>query len=255
MPIDSQCSILTSFNEKYWNEVAKSTIELLDKNWPDNQKIFLYHELNSIPTNINFSNRVIWKDLYTESPDIVSFSEKWKNEPRANGFDGTNFKFNAVKFSHKTFAIWNCYKAIESGYLIWLDCDACLFKEIDKNFLNQILPTQEVVSYLGRKGKYSECGFLAFNLDHPLTRKFLKEWEDLFLSGEFINLQETHDSFTFDHLRLKWNNPELFKDLNKNSTTDKNPFGNSLLGSHFIHAKGAGKESKLGKFISKKGVV
>jgi hypothetical protein len=250
MQINFQCNILTSFNEKYWEEIAKNTTELLDNHWPENQNIFLYHEFDVVPNDLNLSNRIVWKNLYVESPNILKFIDDWKEEPRANGFNGTKFKFNAIKFSHKTFAIWDCYKKLKSGYFIWIDCDACLYKQIDYDFLNKILPTNEIVSYLGRKEKYSECGFLAFNLDHPLTEQFLQEWEELFRSGNFINLRETHDSFTFDYLRLKWNNSKLFKDLNKDSTTDKNPFGNSLLGTHFAHAKGSDKGAKIGKILN-----
>jgi hypothetical protein len=38
-----------------------------------------------------------------------------------------------------------------------------------------------------------------------------------------------------------FDDPDLFCDLNADSTTDKNPFGNSLIGTHLAHAKGADK--------------
>lgn len=245
-------NILTSFNQKYWDEIARDNVKLLDENWFADNKILLYHQLPK--EEKNFSNRVCWLDLYKECPDLVNFAEKWKDEPRANGTftqkSNTAFRWNAIKFAHKTFAIWHAAKLQESGWLVWVDCDAFLFKKVDDNFKNKIFPESKGICYLGRKSKYSECGFLAFNLNLSETRKFLNDWENLYLSGDFLKCQETHDSFLFDCMRLA-NNKNLFYDLNEFSTTDKNPFSNSLLNTHFAHAKGDGKAKTSNKLKSK----
>lgn len=247
-------NVITSFNETYWNEVAKFSTEVLDKNWHKDGKIFLYHELKNIPSDSKLSARCEWIDFYKTVPQIKEFAEKWKDNPMANGGgDGGNFKLNAIKFVHKTFTIWNQYKKIDSGWLVWTDCDAFLYNPIDHAFEKEVFKPGIVVSYVGRPGKYSECGFLAFNLDNPETRKFLSEWEDLYTSGEFIKLPETHDSWTFDYIRLKWNRPELFNDLNAGTTTNKAPFSNSRLKNYFVHAKGSDKAKTLGKFRKKFG--
>jgi hypothetical protein len=234
-------NIITSFNETYWQEIAKDNIRRLDQFWPINEHIVLYHQLSNIDTS--FSNRVQWVDLYQSCPALVDFINKWKDDLRANGKSGKKnaFRQNAVKFSHKTFAIWHAARQQETGWLIWLDCDAIVLKEIDNAFVTKACPDNKCISYLGRKGKFSECGFVAYNLDRPETRKFLKDWEELYVSGEFINLPETHDSWTFDYIRKLFDDPDLFCDLNAASTTDKNPFGNSLIGTHLAHAKGDDK--------------
>ena len=234
-------NVITSFNESYWQEVAKENVQLMDKFWIPNGKIFLYHQLSKIDNS--FSNRIQWIDLYQSCPKLLEFSHKWKDDVRANGQNGKKnaFRWNAIKFCHKTFAIWHAAKMQKSGWLVWLDCDAIILKSIDKNFIQKSCPADKCISYLGRKGKYSECGFVAYNLDRPETQKFLEDWENLYLSGEFVNLQETHDSWTFDHIRKSFNDPSLFCDLNEQSTTDKNPFQNSLIGTHMAHAKGKDK--------------
>jgi len=234
-------TILTSFNETYWQEVARDNVRKMDQLWPASEKILLYHQLTTIDTS--FSNRVQWIDLYQTCPELLEFSDKWKDDLRANGLNGKKnaYRTNAIKFCHKTFAIWHAARQQESGWLIWLDCDAIILKSIDTDFLRKACPDNKCISYLGRKGKFSECGFVAYNLDRPETRKFLKDWEELYVSGEFINLPETHDSWTFDYIRKLFNDPDLFCDLNADSTTDKNPFGNSLIGTHLAHAKGDDK--------------
>lgn len=242
-------NILTSFNKKYWDEVAKTSVEFLDKLWHKSSNIFLYHELGKIPKDINFSSRLHWVDFNSACPQWKKFAETHKDNPMANGGDGNggNFKLDAIKFTHKTFAIWDCYKKQKNGWLVWIDCDAFLINNIDKKFIDDVFKKDIVVSYVGRPGKYSECGFLAFNLDNPLTIQFLEEWENLYTSGDFLKLPETHDSWTFDYIRLKWNQPNLFNDLNAGTTTNKNPFSNSKLKEYFVHAKGGDKVKTMNK--------
>lgn len=235
--------IITSFNEKYWQEVADENTKFLDANWAENQPVIFYHELNHIPTH-GYSKRVRWLDLYDNCPLIEKFIEEWKDHPNANG--AKNFRTNAVKFVHKTFAIWHACKTLDSGWLVWIDSDACLYKSIDINFIHTVFPNDKMICYLGRPGKYSECGFLGFNLDHKECKTFLSDWEDLYLSGKFINLPETHDSWTFDFIRKKYEQ-SLFHNLNASATTNKNPFSQSLIGPYFAHAKGDKKNEKLQK--------
>lgn len=240
-------SILTSFNDQYYKEVAKDTITNLDKNWIDSGKIYLYHELDHIP--ISLSNRVKWLDLYRECTGITEFINQWKDHPNANG--STGFRSNAVKFVHKTFPIWHCAKNSTDDWLVWLDADAFVHKKIDQQFIGSIFNEDISIAYLGRPSKYSECGFLAFNLQKQETLDFLNSWENLYKSGKFISLPETHDSWTFDYIRKSFGREELFLNLNKNAKTNKNPFGQSLIGGYFMHAKGADKEYQLKRFKNK----
>lgn len=241
-------SLLTSFNHSYWNEIARETCTDLDKNWLVNEPLLFYHELDQQTLNDSkkmFSSRVYWLNLY-EVVDIENFVNTWKNHPNANG-SIKGFRTNAIKFVHKTFAIWHAAREQKNGWLIWLDCDAITRRPLDANFKNLVFKENIVVSYIGRPGKYSECGFLAFNLDNPETKVFLEKWEDLYISGKFIDLKETHDSWTFDWLRLEYNRPDLFYDLNHNAKTNKNPFSQSDIGAYFLHAKGAGKKQQANK--------
>jgi hypothetical protein len=243
-------SLMTSFNETYWNDVASTNVMLADKYWPTNSNIVLYHELSNVPNHM--SSRVTWNDLYQTCSQLPAFKELWKDHPKANGKNNTSFRFKAIKFAHKTFAIWNEFKKTTSDWLIWLDCDATIVCEINLKYLKTLCPKDKMISYIGRQGKYSECGFLAFNMNHPLTNQFMTDWENLYLSGEFIKLKETHDSWTFDHIRLQWNNPDLFYNLNGHSLSDKNPFGNSLLKDYIIHTKGDNKNFQLQQVLTKK---
>lgn len=234
---------MTSFNENYWNEIAQVSSELLDKNWPSTFDIIIYHQLpDTVKTS--FSSRVTMLDLYSTCPELPKFGRQWKDHPNANGVKN-KFRSNAVKFVHKTFAIWHQRKQMKEGWLIWIDCDALLHQPMTEKFLKEICLENTVVSYIGRPNVYSECGFLAFNLYNPLTHQFLQEWEDLYINGKFIDLPETHDSWTFDYIRKNWNKSELFNNLNATAITDKNPFSQSKIGKHFVHYKGKDKAYQL----------
>ena len=71
-------TILTSFNETYWQEVAQDNVRKMDQLWPVSEKILLYHQLSAIDTS--FSNRIQWIDLYQSCPELLEFSDKWKDD-------------------------------------------------------------------------------------------------------------------------------------------------------------------------------
>jgi len=242
-------NVLTSFNQHYWEEVGYQTIKKLDENWHNSGTIYLYHELNQSFVNSiknEFSSRVEWYSLYDEVPYLSEFIETYKNHPKANG-DAGGWRQHAIKWVHKTFPLLQHAKTHSNGWLCWLDVDAECFKKIDDTYIKTICKPEKMLGYLGRKGNYSECGFLSFNLEHPQIKSFLDKWWDIYPSGYFTKISETHDSFLFDAVRKEFGYPEIFDDLNINSNTNKNPFGNSVLGSHFIHAKGQHKSATLQK--------
>lgn len=246
-------TVLTSFNQSYWNELTSSTTQELDKNWHKKSKILFYHELDpSIveASKSRFSNRVEWIDLYKDCPALPKFVDQWKDHPKANGHKG--FKWNAVKFCHKTFAIWQAVRKTKTGWLVWLDADSIFYQPFDEKFINLVFRPGLIASYVGRPHKYSECGFLAFNLDNPETHKFMEQWEHLFVSGEFIDLPQTHDSYTFDIMRQKFDSRYFF-DLNVKKS-GKHPIHASVVGPYINHSKGKDKSYKLNKFKTKRSI-
>jgi hypothetical protein len=187
------------------------------------------------------------------------FKEKWKNVPKANG-DVTNdpvrskrkdagkgFKWHAVRFAHKVYAITDCARNTDADILIWMDADTICHSPITLERLKQLIPADKDLCFLGRKGKYTECGLYSMNLRNPMIHSFLNEFQRMYDDAEngIFRLAEWHDSFVFDAVRAKFRN---LKELDWSShliTGEGHPLINSEWGAYLDHLKGGRK--KLGR--------
>jgi hypothetical protein len=246
-------NIVTSLNKKYWELGSNINIRSWDENFPKHVTIHIFSE-DDIPDRKTFSKRIKWYNLYKESPELVSFIEKHKNNTSMNGQadvdENKKFKWNAIKFAHKTFSLFNIFNKTSSGSLIWLDSDVLAIDRIDDNFLKKVCPKNMLVSFLGRPTVYSECGWVYYNLDHPQGRNFLEQFEEIYSTDKILSMEETHDSFIFDVVRNKFDQ-SLCLNLNAGATSNKHPFHLSSLREKLIHNKGYNKTQKQAKFLKR----
>ena len=247
--------IITTFNEYGYNLYAKNMLMAFDQYWPKDITLHIYSE--NCKVDLNLSSRMIIYDLHESFPDLVKFKDKHRNNPIANGskmkdgtlnFEQNHFKWDAVRFSNKVYAVTNCALNFNSDILIWLDADTLTFSTPSENILKSVLPDKnEYCSYLGRTGKYhSECGWVGYNLKHSINIEFMTYWKSLYDHETLFSLREYHDSFVFDEVRRKFE--ALGKCKNKNITpvtegkkSPGHPFIASKLGTFMDHAKGKRK--------------
>jgi hypothetical protein len=169
---------------------------------------------------------------------------------------GKGFKWHAVRFAHKVYAIFDCAKETDADILVWMDADTICHSPITMNDLYRMIPSDSELCYLGRKGKYSECGLYAMNLRSPNIQLFLKEFQRFYDQAEqgIFRLAEWHDSFVFDAVRNKF--PQMrqldwaasLQDLRPApgmSSGEGHPLINSEWGAYLDHLKGGRK--KLGR--------
>ena len=155
-----------------------------------------------------------------------------------------DYHFNSVKFSFKPFSIHQVLNYIPEGldYLIWTDADLRCKKEFGINSLTKFLPEHEyLMSYLGRKKPwYSECGFIAFNLNHKDFINYIERVINIYTSGEIFSLEQWHDSWIWDHVRYEFeeNNKTNFKNISGKGYELEHPFINCGLEEFFDHLKG-----------------
>jgi hypothetical protein len=124
-----------------------------------------------------------------------------------------------------------------------------------QNIATMITPNMDL-GYLGRKGKYPECGLYAMNLKSNIIKNFLKEFQRVYDEAEngIFLMDEWHDSYVFEQIKNKF--PQMQQldwaahlyDLRPRAGAtlgEGHPLINSAWGAYLDHLKGARK--KLGK--------
>lgn len=260
-------TVVTTFNHKGLELYAQRMIDTFCKNWPTEIKLFLYAE--DCEPVIPSRNNIILKDL-NAVPELIAFKNKWRNVPKANGDvrsdpirskrrdAGKGFKWDAIRFSHKVYAIFDCARTADTDILIWMDADTICHSEIKLSTIQKFIPQDIDLCYLGRKGKFSECGLYSMNLKSQNVKLFLHEFQRMYDDAEngIFRLDEWHDSFVFDAVRNKIKNlnslnwSESLGDLRpspmRNSPGEGHPLINSQWGAYLDHLKGDDRK-KIGK--------
>lgn len=192
-----------------------------------------FKELNNKIVTILGEERCFIAGKFEE--EQKAFIEAWKDHKPKSYLD------DAVKFSHKVFALEKCADAIKDShdYLIWLDADVITKKPIDYEWLKTVLPADdEVVSYLARKGLHSECGWVAYNLKAG-GYDLLKAMKDEYLSGSVP--QNYTKGLTDCHVIDRCLEGKKFKDLCPDyeyGKSDINVWPESKLAENMAHRKG-----------------
>lgn len=259
-------AVITTFHEPGLRLYAQRMIDTFCESWPSEVKLYLYPE--KCNPKIVDRSRVEVIDLDTVQT-LTAFKEKWKGVPKANGDvsadpirskrrdSGKGFKWNAVRFSHKVYAIFDCAKRTDADILLWMDADNVCHSKIDISTIDKLIPNEFDLCYLGRQGKFSECGLYSMNLQTEATKKFLKEFQRAYDDAEngIFKMAEWHDSFVFDEIRKTIPNLKQYNwsanlaDLRPrpgNSVGEGHPLINTEWGRYLDHLKGDDRK-KLGK--------
>lgn len=176
--------------------------------------MYAYHQ-DVLPSERE--ENLVLRDLETTCPDLVAFKNKWKDDPRARGFtdDSTKqhndkkekkgFKWDAIRFSHKVYAIFHCAKNCDADVLFWMDADTVCHSPINTHFIEKMAPINIDLGYLGRANKYSECGLYSMNLTSTTVQDFLRDFQKSYDEAEngIFLMKEWHDSYVFDRVREK----------------------------------------------------
>ena len=258
-------AVVTTFHGEGLEKYAQRMINTFCDNWPAEVVLHLYPE-NCNPA-IRDHNHVTLKRL-EEVEELMAFKKIWQDIPKANGDvsadpvrslrkdAGKGFKWHAVRFAHKVYAIFDCARTTDADILIWMDADTICHSPITIQDLYRMIPADSELCYLGRKGKYSECGLYSMNLRSANVQAFLKEFQRFYDQAEqgIFQLAEWHDSFVFDAVRVKF--PQMrqidwaahLHDIRPklgSSQGEGHPLINSEWGAWLDHLKGGRK--KLGR--------
>tara|TARA_B110000503_G_scaffold29559_1_gene47482 strand:+ start:13634 stop:14479 length:846 start_codon:yes stop_codon:yes gene_type:complete len=251
-------AVVTTFHEAGLKKYGQRMINTFCENWPEEVTLNIYPEkCNPVIRNHGHITLTSLDDV----KELTAFKEKWKNVPKANGDVSADpvrgkrkdaakeFKWHAIRFAHKVYSIFDCAKYSDADFLVWMDADTVCHSPITINEIIRLIPADKDLCFLGRKGKYSECGLYAMNLKSPATREFLKEFQRVYDEAEngIFQLDEWHDSFVFDAVRLKFPNLRQLdwaahlSDIRPhkgNSAGEGHPLINSEWGEYLDHLKG-----------------
>lgn len=238
-------TVVTTFNAAGYEKYGQRMISTFLKNWPADVELLVYAENCTVAESAP-NLRVF--DLEAASPDLVSFKKRWRDVPKANGDvsadpvrsrrkdAGKGFKWDAVRFSHKVYALSAAAEFVDH-WLIWMDADMVCHSAISINQLDQLCPPNQDLCFLGRQGKYSECGLYAINLGGQRGQEFVQRFKDAYDHDRIFYYLEWHDSYVFDEIRKIVNCKEM--DWSSHLITGEgHPLINSEWGAYLDHLKG-----------------
>lgn len=158
-----------------------------------------------------------------EQSDITGLPEflaEWDHLPMAAGKEPNDkmnakerknkysYRFDAMKFCKMVYTMWFAANKLASKgieYMIWLDGDTVVRREIGTSLAERALPAGFDYAYLGREPKHTETGFLVFRL--PDVLPILSAWVAYYKSGTYLFQKEWHSAFLFDRAREQF--PEI----------------------------------------------
>jgi hypothetical protein len=248
--------LVTTFNADGYSLYGKKMLEAFLKYWPVDQQILVYAENCTFDLSFD-NNRIIVKNLLLVD-GLVDFKTRHKDNPIANGYkDGNskNFLFDAVRFSHKVFALYDAIQNNPNKSIVWLDADTITHSKVPTNFLEDNFPNNYGIAYLGRTKQYTECGWVVYHTLHPLMKNFWETFINYYKNDTIFTLTEWHDSYVFDVVRKEYEDKGM---INQNITPGfvaGHPFINCVLGEYMDHMKGprkqAGRSKKTERSIEK----
>jgi len=229
------------------------------ENWPSEVNLLVYAE----DTHVEEKGKNLQVfDLHQSCNDLVAFKDTWKNVPKANGDvsqdpirskrrdSGKGFKWDAVRFANKVYAVHKASIDCKTDWLFWMDADTICHSPITLSQLQSFIPDTKDVCFLGRRGKFSECGLYALNLTSPVTRRFLDDFKNSYDNAEqgIFQMAEWHDSYVFDEIRTKYKGQLRELDWAQGLITGEgHPLINSKWGAFLDHLKGGRKSAGKSK--------
>jgi len=259
-------SVVTTFHQAGYIKYAQKLIKTFLQNWPKEVDLLVYPEDCAVAES---APNLYIRDLHASSPELVAFKSRWGNDPKARGLvptgpadkkgkqPGIGFRWDAIRFSHKIYAVCHAAKNTDADILFWMDADMVCHTPITLDFIESQVPAGTGLAFLGREKKFTECGLYAINLRDPVTQQWLQEFQLAYDSGRLFEMAEWNDCWVFDETRkeVQATNP-AWQQLNWSAGLIKgegHPLINTAWGAYLDHLKGNRKD--YGKSLAKDLIV
>lgn len=255
-------TVITTFHDAGYKQYASRMIDTFLQTWPQNVLLKVYAENCAV---LQRSPNLEILDLESTCTDLKAFKERWRDVPKANGNirdvpglsqrkdSHKSFKWDAIRFAHKVYTVFHAVKNATTPWVLWMDADMVCHSPISIDFLDQMCPEEIDLAYLGRNGKFSECGLYAIHVGTKGSTRFIKEFQRMYNDADngIFTLGEWHDSYVFDDVKNRIEGIRLLNwaaglgDLRhsvKNTPGEGHPLINSAWGAYLDHLKGDRKD-------------
>jgi hypothetical protein len=231
-------TLVTSFHAEGYEAYGRRFVESFERFWPLNYALRVYAENVQVAPA---SRRVRVLDLLESVPELKSFRARHAGNPAASGRIGGgryDYRYDALKFANKVFAVVHAARHCRDRLLVWLDADVVTLRPVPADFIQRLLREDCFAAYLGRFAHHSETGFLAFNLKAGGAKDFFAAYEAIYTSDELFRLREWHDCEVFDTVRATFSACGKIRTRDLSPEGTSHPFVNSVLGEYMDHLKG-----------------
>lgn len=229
-----------------YRESGSLLVNSFIKFWPKEVSLTVYVDDPIPKPELIRDSRVSYKIL--NHRDLIAFKDRHKNNKEANGLGKyaingqKNYRYDAVRFSHKVFALFQFLEENDSDLLIWLDGDTRTHSQINISDIESWCPPKKAAGYLARPWMYTETGFHVFNMNHDLTPNFLSAWKQYYIDDSIFSLEMWTDCHTYDAAKKKFDDSNWY---NLSPPFENNhPFINGPLGQFMDHMKGPRKKKR-----------
>lgn len=249
-------AVVTTFHSDGYYQYGSKMIDTFLQNWPVDVDLIVYAQDCAVKQQ---AVNLFVRDLHASSPELVTFKQRWGNDPRALGqvatgpvdkkgkAPGIGFRWDAIRFSHKIYSVCHAAKNTHADVLFWMDADMVCHSPITLSFIASQMPSNIGLAFLGREKKFTECGLYGMNLRDSCTQKWLDEFQKAYDTGRLMTMSEWNDCWVFDETRkeVKAQHP-AWQWLNWSQGLFKgegHPLINTAWGAYLDHLKGRRKDT------------
>jgi len=205
----SKILCVTTFNKTLYDNYAHKFIETY--NFPYDLMVYCEDDTTFLE-NIKVSYNLILVNSTKNIPEMNEFI-KCNKERNITDVKNGGFLKDGIRFCYKVFVVTHAgLNFPDYNYIMWLDADNIFFNPLPYNIISSDYTNDNsMMSFLGRKTMYSECGFLIFNMKHPYIKPYFLEMKRMYTSNDIYKLKEWHDSYVWDYVRRDFENKYKIK--------------------------------------------
>jgi hypothetical protein len=219
--------ICTGWSPQGWEEYGRRFLESFAEYWPVDVQLEICGEREAISRTSGAASALAYADRLPHKVNLTAlngirgcmeFIERHQGNPRACGREridghnwkeravvaGYNWRYDAVKFSRQGFIPHYVAARLENrdaDFLCWLDGDVVSHARVPSaSTITNLLPAGKAIAYLGREPKHPDIAFQLYNLRHPRSIEFLREFRAMYETDCVFSLKEWHSAFAWHHI-------------------------------------------------------